>query len=598
MQARFSAKFRTDPVEAALVGLAYAVLMWLALATASWSNGVAAIWPCNAVLVAYLLKRPQRAWPLPCAVVFLVCMGTSMAMGRPTPQSPFFAAANIAESAALAWLVRRRCSQRVNLEAVDDLLAFLGAAVSAVTLSATIAALALAATGQAFGPSWLSWFAPDLLGLVIGVPLLLIGLDALRSGVRSGRRRAIEGTASLMLVALVSAIVFLQFSRPLLFLIAPAILFATVRMRGLGAILATLIVVAIGGLGLAWNTGPMAMMHGSASAKVTLLQIFFAVTFLTSLPMAAMLAERDRFSRRLAERERQFRTVVDAVSDVIFQCDAEGRWTYLNPAWETLTGYPVAEELGTSFLTRMVDEDRGPFLERLRGLNDGLFVTMRHQFRFMHASGDHRWGEVQVSRLNDRNGEITGSAGIIVDISDRLALAALAEDGRRRAEQEAQAALLLAATDELTGVASRRAFLAMLDQSLARGEPLAIALFDVDHFKRVNDRHGHAAGDDVLRRIATIAEGCVRDGDMVGRLGGEEFAVLMPGSSLAQAAAVGERLRKACAEALHPPGLTVTVSVGVTAAGPASTSATLLRDADAALYRAKFEGRNCLRMAA
>jgi diguanylate cyclase (GGDEF)-like protein len=157
---------------------------------------------------------------------------------------------------------------------------------------------------------------------------------------------------------------------------------------------------------------------------------------------------------------------------------------------------------------------------------------------------------------------------------------------------------MLAATDELTGVASRRAFLAMLDQLLAQAEPLAVALFDIDHFKLVNDRHGHAIGDDVLRRIAAIAENCVRDGDMVGRLGGEEFAVLMPGSSLNQAAAVGERLRKACAEAFHPPGMMVTISVGVAAANAASTSATLLRDADAALYRAKYEGRNCLRMAA
>lgn len=190
-----------------------------------------------------------------------------------------------------------------------------------------------------------------------------------------------------------------------------------------------------------------------------------------------------------------------------------------------------------------------------------------------------------------------GAAGIIVDISDRLAVAALAEDARKRAEKEAEAALLLAATDELTGVASRRAFLTVLDQHLASGEHLAVALFDIDHFKQVNDRHGHPVGDEVLRRIAALAESCIRDRDLVGRLGGEEFAVLMPGASLDQAVAVGERLRRACEEAEHVHGVRVTVSLGV-AAGQGSDASFLLREADAALYRAKFEGRNCLRLAA
>jgi diguanylate cyclase (GGDEF)-like protein len=137
-----------------------------------------------------------------------------------------------------------------------------------------------------------------------------------------------------------------------------------------------------------------------------------------------------------------------------------------------------------------------------------------------------------------------------------------------------------------------------LEFARRHGETFAFIMADVDHFKRVNDQYGHGVGDDVLRRVAALAESCVRDRDMVGRLGGEEFAVLMPGSSIEQAAALGERLRKACAQAFHPPGLTVTISVGVAAAGVASTSAKLLRDADEALYRAKYEGRNCLRMAA
>jgi diguanylate cyclase (GGDEF)-like protein len=138
----------------------------------------------------------------------------------------------------------------------------------------------------------------------------------------------------------------------------------------------------------------------------------------------------------------------------------------------------------------------------------------------------------------------------------------------------------------------------VLDQHLEAGQALAIALFDIDHFKQVNDRYGHAVGDEVLQRVAALAEGAVRDRDVVGRLGGEEFAVLMPGASLDAAARIGERLRKTCAEAFHPPGIPVTVSVGVSAVEGAATASDLLREADMALYRAKFDGRNCLRLAA
>ena len=312
----------------------------------------------------------------------------------------------------------------------------------------------------------------------------------------------------------------------------------------------------------------------------------------------ALLAERDRFSRSLAEHEEQLASVVDAVSDVIFRTDIQGRWTYLNPAWESLTGYAVEEAIGRSVLNHVVDEDRAELIERMRGLTTGVFSSIRHQFRFRTASADFRWGEVQAHRLHGSDGEMIGSAGIIVDISDRLALAAIAEDARRRAEREAEAALLLAATDDLTGLASRRAFLAMLGKHLADGQPLAIAMFDIDHFKQVNDVYGHAVGDEVLRRIAGIAQRCVRDQDLVGRIGGEEFAILMPGASPEQAVVVGERLRSACAHAAHPSGVTATISLGVATAKAGGSSMALLRDADTALYRAKFEGRNCLRMAA
>jgi len=162
--------------------------------------------------------------------------------------------------------------------------------------------------------------------------------------------------------------------------------------------------------------------------------------------------------------------------------------------------------------------------------------------------------------------------------------------------------LSLALTDELTGLYNRRYVFAHLSELLGRrgegGNDTAVLLFDVDHFKQVNDRHGHPAGDEVLRELGERAVRQVRSVDLVGRLGGEEFVVIMPETSLAGAVVVAERFRAAVAdEPFVPRGLSekvqVTVSVGIAVTGEGSdTIDTLLKRADDALYAAKHAGRN------
>jgi two-component system, cell cycle response regulator len=162
--------------------------------------------------------------------------------------------------------------------------------------------------------------------------------------------------------------------------------------------------------------------------------------------------------------------------------------------------------------------------------------------------------------------------------------------------------LALALTDELTGLYNRRYLFAHLDELLARvnGEGIGVALllFDIDHFKRVNDRYGHAAGDEVLRQIARRAQDSVRTVDLVARLGGEEFAVVMPETDLAIATAVADRLRLAVASGpftlpANDERLTVTISIGATIANTGCEDRDrFLKRADEALYEAKAAGRN------
>jgi diguanylate cyclase (GGDEF)-like protein len=164
---------------------------------------------------------------------------------------------------------------------------------------------------------------------------------------------------------------------------------------------------------------------------------------------------------------------------------------------------------------------------------------------------------------------------------------------KERAELEQRRAAL---TDSLTGVANRRAFFdlgeRLLAQTIADRRPAALLLFDLDRFKEVNDTAGHQAGDVLLRAFARLVAGSVRPGDLFSRVGGEEFACLLPNVSMEEALRIAERLRAAFG-LMRFPGVApcATVSIAMTT-GACRTLPALMATADRALYRAKAEGRN------
>lgn len=154
----------------------------------------------------------------------------------------------------------------------------------------------------------------------------------------------------------------------------------------------------------------------------------------------------------------------------------------------------------------------------------------------------------------------------------------------------------LARRDALTGLPNRRALEEELAREAARaaraGAPLSAVALDVDRFKLVNDRHGHAAGDAVLQAIASRAAAALRGGDVLARVGGEEFVALLPGADLARAVEVAERIRaRIGAEPVGAAGV-VTVSLGCAALAPGEDGRSLLARADARLYEAKRAGRD------
>jgi diguanylate cyclase (GGDEF)-like protein len=177
---------------------------------------------------------------------------------------------------------------------------------------------------------------------------------------------------------------------------------------------------------------------------------------------------------------------------------------------------------------------------------------------------------------------VTGVVVTFMDITER-----------KRAEQQIHA---LATTDSLTGIANRRAFMHALEGEVVRahryGESLALIMYDIDHFKQVNDTYGHDAGDDVLKGVARLVKSHVRATDLVARWGGEEFMVLVPQSDIAHARMVAEKLQSLIGAQRFDRVGAVTASFGVAVVEPHDDVGALLKKADSALYRAKEGGRN------
>ncbi|MFN4119342.1 diguanylate cyclase [Acidovorax sp.] len=200
------------------------------------------------------------------------------------------------------------------------------------------------------------------------------------------------------------------------------------------------------------------------------------------------------------------------------------------------------------------------------------------------------------------NREVQALAGALSRMTHRLLAAheAMEETVRLRTlelESANRALDLQARTDVLTGLLNRRGFESQMAFALAMarrsGRPLSLITVDVDHFKKVNDTYGHDAGDEVLRRLALTLQDRLRASDVIARLGGEEFVVLLPDTDLAGAQAIAQALVHAMAQQQDPVVGTITVSAGVASMrGAQDQGADLLRRGDAALYEAKGQGRN------
>jgi len=294
--------------------------------------------------------------------------------------------------------------------------------------------------------------------------------------------------------------------------------------------------------------------------------------------------------RALLQSQAWLETIVAGISDyALVTLDREGQVHCWNPGVGRLTGHTTEQSVGRPYAMFYPADTLSPAhaLDRLHeARRDGWSLDEGWRHR---ADGSRFWGSCLIAPLEagvePQAGEPAFSL-IIRDISDR---------------KDANEALRQAVScDHLTGLANRRAFFEAAEHELQRWQrlprPLSLVLVDADHFKRVNDLHGHAAGDAVLRHLAVALAATFRTMDVVARVGGEEFAILLPGTPGEGAEAVAARLCQAiAAQPVEVDGTTIhyTVSAGVASmASDLGSIEALMKRADAALYAAKSGGRN------
>lgn len=293
--------------------------------------------------------------------------------------------------------------------------------------------------------------------------------------------------------------------------------------------------------------------------------------------------QRDITERVRQEHELRLLSQAFETGQGVLITDAHANIQRVNAAFTEITGYPQEEILGRNpNILQSGETDADVYrqmwadLER-QGHWTGEIWNRRRDGTLIPESET-------ITAVHDEHGRVTNYVAVFQDISER-----------KRLEEELHQQAFF---DRLTELANRRHMEEALDREMERARrydtSLSLMLIDIDHFKSVNDEHGHEVGDEVLARFARLVEGQLRDADLLGRWGGEEFLILLPHTQLEQALEVGERIRNAVSRAAFPTVGSLTLSGGLTEYRGGEPRRDLIQRVDAALYTAKTAGRNRL----
>ncbi|MET0047030.1 MAG: sensor domain-containing diguanylate cyclase [Sedimenticola sp.] len=287
----------------------------------------------------------------------------------------------------------------------------------------------------------------------------------------------------------------------------------------------------------------------------------------------------------LREKEQDYRLLIENQTDLVVKVDLDGSFQFVSQTYCETFGKSEDELLGNQFMPLVHEDDRKSTAKAMEALFSPPYKAYMEQ-RAMTKDGWRWFGWMDTAVLDDSQ-NVIAIIGVGRDITDK-------KQAEIRLEK-------LATYDSLTGLFNRQALEVRLEKEVDRASryahPLSIIMLDIDHFKEINDVHGHRVGDDILHDCSALLSDLIRKTDYAGRYGGDEIIVVLPETSSSQAVELAERLRTRIADerftTVENEPLNITVSLGVaTYPDNASQQKELMRAADDAMYKAKESGRN------
>lgn len=420
--------------------------------------------------------------------------------------------------------------------------------------------------------AWLTYGAPDINARIVVLCLYTGVFELWAVGVLLARRPPYFGSGDLMTAATLGGLALLGLGRTLYTVFAepPLANFLTASHQAVFVLLSLMAMLLLALGQIIMNAQRIEYDHRQTQCR-----------------LEQDIAARERVETALRESEEKFRLAFHNANTGMCLVDMQGRLLQVNDKMTAIFGYARDELTAMTVNDLSLPEDLAISPRFIGEAVGGGADNITFNKRYRHKLGHIVHGEVASSLVRDGHGRPLYFISQVQDVGARLDMEAQLREQAIR--------------EPLTGLYNRRYLDATIPGELERhrrtGAPLTLAMVDIDRFKRFNDDHGHEAGDSVLRAVGALVKGLLRDGETACRYGGEELVLILPGTGPAQAAARLEPLRQAAMQlrplfrgGTLPP---VSVSIGVAAARPGDADpASLLARADAAMYRAKGEGRN------
>ena len=292
------------------------------------------------------------------------------------------------------------------------------------------------------------------------------------------------------------------------------------------------------------------------------------------------------------EIEEHYRLMTDHACDIIATVDLSGNFTYISPSVEKLTGYTPEEvlnhyrEIGYFLPGVQKEMDRQRVAIRKMVEKGEPFYPVNFEQRQVRKDGESIYTDTVLSGIYDEENNFRELLAVTRDITEKVKI--------RREMKE------LSETDKLTKLCNRVKLDCALEHELDRAKTKATAfaliMIDIDHFKNINDRFGHLAGDAVLIELAQLFKDVIRSSDLIGRWGGEEFLAILPDADSSEAMELAEKIRGRVSEHYFPEQERITISLGVSVFRDDETADSIVYRADQALYQAKKNGKNQVRL--